>query len=53
MLQELDKAVTIKLNLCFIWIDKPIEKHKEKLFDLVAEYWGDQVLVKTFGSKNI
>lgn len=33
------------------WIDKPIERNKEKLFDLAVEYWGDQVVVNTFGGK--
>ena len=35
------------------WIDKPIDKQKEKLFDLAAEYWGDQVIVNSFGEKKI
>lgn len=33
------------------WIDKPMDKNKEKLFDLAVEYWGDQVVVNTFGGK--
>ena len=33
------------------WIDKPIEKNTQKLFDLAQEYWGDQVLVNSFGAK--
>ncbi len=35
------------------WIDKPIEKHKEKLFAVAAEYWSDQVIVNTFGGKKL
>ncbi|MDL2312455.1 hypothetical protein LJC68_06220 [Bacteroidales bacterium OttesenSCG-928-B11] len=33
------------------WIDEPIEKHKEKLFSLAVEYWGDQAIVNVFGGK--
>jgi hypothetical protein len=33
------------------WLDKPIEKNTKYLFDLAAEYWGDQVLISTFGAK--
>jgi len=33
------------------WMDKPIEKHTQKLSDLAVEFWGDQVLVSTFGAK--
>ena len=33
------------------WIDKPIEKNTEKLFNLAAEYWGDQAIVNAFGGK--
>jgi hypothetical protein len=33
------------------WIDKPIEKSTNKLFDVAAEFWGDQVLVCSFGAK--
>ena len=33
------------------WIDKPIEKSSEKLFNLAAEYWGDKVVVNAFGGK--
>jgi hypothetical protein len=35
------------------WIDKPIEKHSRQLFDLAAEYWGDRVIVNTFGGKKL
>jgi len=35
------------------WVDKPIEKHTQKLFDLAAEYWGDQVVVSSFGAKKV
>ena len=33
------------------WIDNPIEKNTQKLSDLAAEFWGDQVLVSSFGAK--
>jgi len=33
------------------WIDKPIEKNTKKLFDLAAEFWGDTVVVNSFGAK--
>jgi hypothetical protein len=35
------------------WIDKPIEKNTQKLFNLAAEFWGDQVVVNSFGAKKI
>ena len=35
------------------WIDKPIEKNTQKLFDLAADFWGDQVLISSFGAKKI
>ncbi|MDL2312672.1 hypothetical protein LJC68_07335 [Bacteroidales bacterium OttesenSCG-928-B11] len=35
------------------WIDEPIRRHKEKLFDLAVEYWGDHAMVNVFGGKNI
>lgn len=35
------------------WIDNPIEKNSKRLFDLAAEYWGDQVLLNTYGAKGI
>jgi hypothetical protein len=35
------------------WIDSPIEKHTQKIFDLAAEYWGDEVLVSSFGAKKL
>jgi hypothetical protein len=35
------------------WIDKPIEKNTQKLFDLAAEFWGDQVVVNSFGAKKL
>ncbi|MDL2308903.1 hypothetical protein LJC53_04900 [Bacteroidales bacterium OttesenSCG-928-C03] len=33
------------------WIDEPIEKHKEKLFKIAIEYWGDEAVVNVFGGK--
>lgn len=33
------------------WLDEPIGKNINKLFDLSAQYYGDQVLVRGFGSK--
>jgi len=33
------------------WIDLPIEKNTKKLFDLAAEFWGDTVVVNSFGAK--
>ena len=33
------------------WLDKPIEKNTQKLFDLAVDFWGDQVLVSAFGAK--
>jgi hypothetical protein len=35
------------------WIDKPIEKNTKKLFDLAAEFWGDTVVVNSFGGKKL
>jgi len=35
------------------WIDKPIEKNTQKLFNLAAEFWGDKVVVCSFGAKKI
>jgi len=35
------------------WIDKPIEKNTQKLFNLAVEFWGDQVLINSFGAKKI
>jgi hypothetical protein len=35
------------------WVDKPIEKNTKKLFDLAAEFWGDMVVVNSFGAKKI
>ncbi len=34
------------------WLDAPIDQHTEKLFNLAAEFWGDQFLVNFFGTKN-
>lgn len=34
------------------WLDTPIDQHTEKLFNLAAEFWGDQFLVNFFGTKN-
>lgn len=33
------------------WLDAPIDQHTEKLFNLAAEFWGDQFLVNFFGTK--
>lgn len=33
------------------WLDQPIDRHAERLFDIAAEFWGDKVLVNTFGKK--
>lgn len=35
------------------FIDNPIEKNVSRLFDLAAEYWGDEVLVGFFGTKKL
>ncbi|MDR0207519.1 MAG: hypothetical protein LBI45_09730 [Bacteroidales bacterium] len=35
------------------WIDLPIEKNTKKLFDLAAEFWGDTVVVNSFGAKKV
>jgi len=35
------------------WVDKPIAKNMQKLFNLTAEFWGDQVVVSSFGAKKI
>ena len=35
------------------WVDKPIAKNKQKLFDLATEFWGDQVVISSFGAKKI
>ncbi|MCL2289327.1 MAG: hypothetical protein FWC34_01280 [Bacteroidetes bacterium] len=35
------------------WIDIPIEKNTQKLFNLAAEFWGDQVIVSSFGAKKL
>ena len=34
------------------WIDDPIDQNTEKLFDIAAEFWGDQYLLNFFGAKN-
>ena len=33
------------------WLDEPIDRNAEKLFDLAAEFWGDRCLVNFFGTK--
>jgi hypothetical protein len=35
------------------WIDRPIEKNTKKLFDLATEYWGDCVVINSFGAKKL
>ena len=35
------------------WIDKPIEKNTQKLYDFVTEFWGDQVIINSFGAKKV
>lgn len=34
------------------WLDEPIDRNAERLFDLAAEFWGDRCLVNFFGTKN-
>ncbi|MBR4919435.1 MAG: hypothetical protein IKZ52_09500 [Bacteroidales bacterium] len=33
------------------WLDEPIGRNAECLFDLAAEFWGDECLVNFFGTK--
>ena len=33
------------------WLDEPIDRNAERLFDLAAEFWGDECLVNFFGAK--
>ena len=33
------------------WIDKPIEKNLQKLSKIAAEFYGDQVIISSFGAK--
>ena len=33
------------------WLDEPIDRNAEKLFNLAAEFWGDRCLVNFFGTK--
>lgn len=33
------------------WLDEPIDRSAERLFDLAAEFWGDECLVNFFGTK--
>jgi hypothetical protein len=33
------------------WLDEPIYRNAERLFDLAAEFWGDESLVNFFGIK--
>jgi|GEM_PF-1342244 len=35
------------------WIDRPIEKNTKKIFDLAAEFWGDQIVISSFGIKKL
>jgi len=35
------------------WLDKPIAKNTQKLFDFAAEFWGDQVVINSFGTKKM
>jgi len=34
------------------WLDEPIDRNAERLFNLAAEFWGDECLVNFFGAKN-
>ncbi|MBR5919572.1 MAG: hypothetical protein IKZ56_00215, partial [Bacteroidales bacterium] len=34
------------------WLDEPIDRNAERLFDLAADFWGDECLVNFFGTKN-
>ena len=34
------------------WLDEPISRNAERLFDLAAEFWGDECMVNFFGAKN-
>ena len=34
------------------WLDEPIDRKAERLFDLAAEFWGDRCLVNFFGTKS-
>ena len=33
------------------WLDEPIDRNAERLFDLAAEFWGDEFMVNFFGTK--
>ena len=33
------------------WLDEPINRNAERLFDIAAEFWGDECLVNFFGTK--
>lgn len=33
------------------WLDEPIDRNAERLFDFAAEFWGDECLVKFSGTK--
>ena len=33
------------------WLDEPIDRNAERLFNLAAEFWGDRCLVNFFGTK--
>ena len=34
------------------WLDEPIDRNAERLYDLAAEFWGDRCLVNFFGTKS-
>ena len=33
------------------WLDEPIDRNAQRLFNLAAEFWGDRCLVNFFGTK--
>ena len=33
------------------WLDEPIDHNTERLFELAAEFWGDEFMVNFFGTK--
>ncbi|MDR2979224.1 MAG: hypothetical protein LBV02_02105 [Bacteroidales bacterium] len=35
------------------WLDKPIEKNFQKLSDIAGDFFGDEILISSFGAKNI
>ena len=50
MLKKVSKSGRIRRSMAD-WLDAPIDQHTEKLFNLAAEFWGDQFLVNFFGTK--